>query len=360
MAWPVFSTAGAAEVMLPGWLNDEVAREGGVSLGFAKIVGQEMVVKALGRARRRGEVNHAYLFSGPPGSGKKTLSLLFAQALNCTGTAETPCGKCLACRKIAAGHHPDFHLVKPRGASIKIEQLREIKAQLYYFPYEGRKKICLFQDAELLTLPAANSLLKILEEPPERLVFLLLSARPWSLPGTVLSRCIHFHFKPLAPEKMALLLQRECPALLPGERELIITLARGNPGQGLEMAAQGGWEEKYAEAWSLLADIGGGPAEIIWQKAEEISKREDLPALLDFFALIYRDQLFFKLGVQAERTLIKERPEFYNNDRKIFAAGPAFLERIWRAILKLQGELLQNVNKRLALEVLFLQMRGAV
>ena len=358
--WRSFPTAGPIRATSRRLVDDETARERGVLLGFSKVIGQEMVVKALCRARQQGKINHAYLFSGPPGSGKKTLSLLFAQSLNCTGTAEPPCGKCLACRKIADGHHPDLHLVKPRGASLKIEQLREIKAQLYYFPHEGRKKICLLQDTELLTLPAANSLLKVLEEPPGELVFILLSARPWSLPGTVLSRCIHFHLKPLAPEKMGLLLQRERPALPPGEKELIIALARGNPGKGLKMAAQGGWEEKYAEAWHLLADIGDGPAEIIWQKAEEISKREDLPALLDFFALLCRDQLFFKLGVQLERTLIKERPAFYNNDRKIFAAGPAFLERIWRAILKLQGELRQNVNKRLALEVLFLQMRGAV
>jgi DNA polymerase-3 subunit delta' len=329
-------------------------------LGFSRIMGQELIIKALRRARQCGEINHAYLFSGPPGSGKKTLALLFAQSLNCSGEEEPPCGKCLSCRKISGGHHPDLYIVKPQGASLKIEQLREIKEQLYYFPREGRKKVCLLQDAELLTLPAANSLLKILEEPPGELVFILLSARPWALPGTVLSRCIHFHLKPLTPEKMALLLQKEHPALLPGEKELIIALARGNPGKGLEMAAQGEWEKKYAQAFALLKDIEGGPAEDVWRKAEEISKREDLPALLEFFALIYRDRLFSQLRVQVEKTLIKERLGFYNKDREGFSASPAFLERICRAILELQGELLQNVNKRLALEVLFLQMRGAV
>lgn len=324
------------------------------------MIGQELILKALRRARQRGEVSHAYLFSGPAGSGKKTLALFLAQSLNCHGAGEPPCGQCLSCRKISGGHHPDLYRVEPQGASIKIEQLREMKDKLYYFPREGRKKVCFIQDAELLTLPAANSLLKILEEPPGELVFLLLSARPWALPGTVLSRCIQFHLRPLTPDQMALLLQREHPDLLPEEREFIVALARGNPGKGLEMAARGGWEEKYTEAWMLLEKIENGPAEDLWSQAEEISKREDLPALLDLFALIYRERLFAQLGFAGEKSIIKKRLGLYNKGREDFSVGPAFLERICRSLLELQGELLQNVNKRLALEVLFLQMRGAV
>ena len=330
-------------------------------LAATDLIGQELILKALRRAWQRGEVNHAYLFSGPAGSGKKTLALFFARLLNCHAAAgESPCEQCLSCRKISGGHHPDFYRLEPRGASITIEQLREIKDMLHYFPREGRKKICFIQDAELLTLPAANSLLKILEEPPENLIFLLLSARPWALPGTVLSRCIQFHLRPLTPDQMASLLQREYPDLQAEEREFIIALARGNPGEGLEMADRRGWEEKYAEALAILDSIENGPGEKIWPRAEEISKREDLPTLLDLFALIYRERLLARLGFEGEQSIIKRRLGFYNKDKESFSASPVFLEKISRSLLELQGELLQNVNKRLALEVLFLQMRGAV
>jgi len=324
------------------------------------LIGQELILKALRRAWQRGEVNHAYLFSGPAGSGKETLALFFARLLNCHAAGESPCGECLSCRKISGGHHPDFYRLEPQGASIKIEQLRGIKEMLHFFPREGRKKICLIQDAEHLTLPAANSLLKILEEPPENLVFLLLSARPWALPGTVLSRCIQFHLRPLTTDQMALLLQREYPDLPAEEREFIVALARGNPGDGLAMAGQRGWEEKYAEAWSILDSIENGPAKEIWPRAEEISKREDLSTLLDLFALIYRERLLARLGFDGEQSIIKKRFGFYNKGKDSFSASPVFLEKISRSLLDLQGELLQNVNKRLALEVLFLQMRGAV
>lgn len=329
-------------------------------MSIKELLGQELIIKALRRARQRAEVSHAYLFSGPVGSGKKTLATFFAQSLNCSSVEAPPCGQCLSCRKIAGGHHPDLYRVEPAGASIKIEQLREIRDRLYYFPREGRKKVCIIQEAELLTLPAANSLLKILEEPPGELVFLLLSARPWALPGTVLSRCIQFNLRPLAPQQMTLLLQRERPALSSGEREFIMALARGNPGKGLEMASRGGWEEKFVEAWTLLDNIENGPVEDLWLRAEEIAKREDLLALLDLFALIYRERLLAQLGFAAETGIIKERLGFNNKNKEVFSAGPAFLEKICRFLLQLQGELMQNVNKRLALEVFFLQMRGAV
>jgi len=334
------------------------------------------VLESLKRTIRSGEVGHAYLFSGPTGSGKKTLALLFAQALNCRNELQIPCGQCFSCRKILSGNHADLYMLKPQGASLKIGQLREIKDSLYLLSSEGRKKICIIYDAELMTLPAANSLLKILEEPPQDLVFILLTSRPWALPSTVLSRCTHFTLTPLPGEKMIRLLEKHIslPAL---EREIIVALAGGNPGKGLEMASRGGWAEKYKEALSLIKSIEDGPLEEIFRHAEDFSKKDDLQERLELLLLIYRERLVRKLSA-AETALINSLTSLNNKDRVESSTGTDkistdrivakaeeqkssfFLEKICRALMQLQEELHHNINRRLAVEVLFLKMRGAV
>ena len=241
-------------------------------MGFEKIIGQEPVLESLARIIKSGEISHAYLFSGPSGSGKRTLALLFAQALNCSSEQVKPCQQCLSCRKIKGGNHPDLHELKPQGTSLKIGQLRELKEILYLLSVEGRKKVCIIYDAELMTLPAANSLLKILEEPPEDLVFILLTARPWDLPPTVPSRCVQFVLSPLPGDKIRQILGKH-DLLVPGEEEVIISLSGGNPGKGLEMASREGWENKYREALSLMESIESGPEENLLNRAEEYSRK---------------------------------------------------------------------------------------
>ncbi|MDO9534189.1 MAG: DNA polymerase III subunit [Bacillota bacterium] len=337
-------------------------------MGFEEIVGQDLAIKALRRSLLRGEIANAYLFSGAPGSGKKSITNLFAQALNC-GSEDPPCRNCLVCRKTISHNHPDVYHIKPQGTSIKIGQLREVKESLYYLPEESGKKICIIHDADLLTLPASNSILQILEEPPGDLVFMLLSSRPWALLPTIISRCVHFALLPLPPEKMSFLLKSHgFPTT--EDSEIVIALAGGNPGKALHMSSGSGWEKSYEEAFSLVKDIEGGPVENIFVKAEELSKRDDLRELLEILLIIYRDRLIYKMNGCLDNVLIKKFLQL-NNSRKEHKScsegknfnlqeNTFFLEKICRNILQLEGELFNNINKRLAIEVLFLKMRGAV
>ncbi len=307
-------------------------------MGFEQIAGQDLLVGALRRTLARGEINHAYLFAGPDGSGKKTLALLFAQALNCSAE-NPPCGVCLSCRKTASGNHPNLFQIRPQGSSIKIEQLRELKERFFYLSTEGQKKICIIFEADRLTLPAGNSILKILEEPPEDLVFLLLSARPWALLKTILSRCAHFFLRPLSHEDMSQLLEGK-KDLPPSQRELLISLSEGNPGRALEMLDREGWQEKFEEALSLLRRAESSAIEELFPLAEELSRRDDLQEIIAAFLLVFRRRLYSCLdGV---------KNHLFN------------LERVCQALLELQGELFGNVNRRLALEVFLLKMRGVV
>ena len=308
-------------------------------MGFEQVIGQDLIKKTLQKSLQQGQIAHAYLFSGPPGSGKKMLTRLFAQALNCTSLTEAPCGICLSCRKTISGNHPNLVHLSPQGATLKIEQVRDIQESLHYRTGEGRFKICFIQDADRLTLPAANSLLKILEEPPGDLVFILLSSRPWALLATVVSRCVHFSLKPLPADAIRGILQERF-TLSPGEHEVIVELTAGNPGQAVEMAARGSCAEKYQEVQELVKELEQGPGGKLFSWAEEVSKRENLDETLDLLFIYYRERWLQRLSARG---------------REAFR-----LENICRAVLQTKEELERNVNRRLALETLFLMMRGVV
>lgn len=333
-------------------------------MGFSTIIGQDLIITALKRSIQNNELAHAYLFSGPSGSGKKTIATLFAQALNCRDQKEPPCQNCLSCHKISNSNHPDVYYLKPEGASLKIEQVREIKEDLYFFPVEGVKKVCIIEEAELLTLPAANSLLKILEEPPQHLLFVLLCARPSALLPTIISRCAHFSLKPLTVEEMVSIIKSNV-SLTPEETEIIAALAGGNPGKGLEMALDGHWFERYRTALGLIAGIESGPPEDIFNLAEDFSKREDAQKLLELMLIIYRDRLLYALAGGADHVFVKNPLQLNaggekdSNEQYPFNDA-LFLEKICNELLKMQVELSRNVNRRLAYEVLFLKMRGVV
>jgi DNA polymerase III subunit delta' len=157
-------------------------RAGGV---FASLAGQDEVVEQL-RAAAEGGLTHAWLFTGPPGSGRSVAARAFAAALLC---GEHGCGQCRSCRQVTAGTHPDLLLVKPDGLSYGVKQTRDLVLKAAASPVYGGWRIILFEDADRATEQAANALLKAIEEPPPRTVWLLCAPSAADLPTTVRSRC---------------------------------------------------------------------------------------------------------------------------------------------------------------------------
>src|SRR5260370_2835122 len=165
---------------------------------FAEIVGQQHVTRTLQNAIASGRVAHAYIFSGARGVGKEPTARILANALNCVkGPTPSPCNECDSCREIAAGSSLDV-LEIDAASNRGIDQVRELRDMVRYAPVGGRNKVIILDEAHMLTDEASNALLKTLEEPPEKVVFVMATTQPEDLVDTIRSRSQHFHFRALS------------------------------------------------------------------------------------------------------------------------------------------------------------------
>jgi DNA polymerase-3 subunit gamma/tau len=164
---------------------------------FSDLVGQEHVTKTLANAIQHDRVAHAYIFSGARGVGKTTAARILAKAMNCVnGPTASPCGECDSCREIAAGTSLD--VIEIDAASNRgIDQIRELREMVRYAPASSRSKVVILDEAHMLTGEASNALLKTLEEPPDRVIFVMATTQPEDLGDTIRSRSQHFHFRAL-------------------------------------------------------------------------------------------------------------------------------------------------------------------
>ena len=172
---------------------------------FSEMVGQEHVVRALSNALQSQRLHHAYLFTGTRGVGKTTVSRILAKSLNCQGPdgqggiTATPCGVCQACRDIDSGRFVDYTELDA-ASNRGVEEVQSLLEQAVYKPVQGRFKVFMIDEVHMLTNTAFNAMLKTLEEPPEYLKFVLATTDPQKVPVTVLSRCLQFNLRPMAPE----------------------------------------------------------------------------------------------------------------------------------------------------------------
>ncbi len=214
---------------------------------FTEMVGQEHVVQALTNALVQQRLHHAYLFTGTRGVGKTTVSRILAKSLNCQGadgqggiTAE-PCGVCQACRDIDAGRFVDYTELDA-ASNRGVDEVQSLLEQAVYKPVQGRFKVFMIDEVHMLTNTAFNAMLKTLEEPPEYLKFVLATTDPQKVPVTVLSRCLQFNLRPMAPEtvfeNLTQVLSAEQLSAEPQALRLLARAARGSMRDALSLTDQ--------------------------------------------------------------------------------------------------------------------------
>ena len=214
---------------------------------FAEMVGQEHVVRALSNALQTQRLHHAYLFTGTRGVGKTTVSRILAKSLNCQGPdgtggiTATPCGVCQACTDIDAGRFIDYTELDA-ASNRGVDEVQSLLEQAVYKPVQGRFKVFMIDEVHMLTNTAFNAMLKTLEEPPEYLKFVLATTDPQKVPVTVLSRCLQFNLRPMAPETilehLAKVLQAENVLADTPSLRLLARAARGSMRDALSLADQ--------------------------------------------------------------------------------------------------------------------------
>ena len=326
-------------------------------MAFKDIPGAGRVKRTLKLALSRGRVPNSLLFTGPEGVGKRRTALTLAKALNCLERNDDSCDRCSSCLAIDAGRFPDVMEVETaeEKSAVAIEQIRLLKHLAYLRPMAGRKRVFIVSGAEEMSEAAENSVLKVLEEPPLFSHIILVTASPFLLLPTIVSRCRTLTFAPVGREEIErILVERDYPA----DRARILSLLVGG---NLERALELDWDEvsELKEAsWALLEGlVSGRSASLFLDRFGGLSKavQEPFRETMEILASFVRDMLLLAAGGDPRLLL---NPEYEGRLRETAAGVPVRRLLGMLAVMEfVLAELPRNLNKNL-LATAFLSNMG--
>lgn len=330
----------------------------GTAAPFPQVTGHEEIRRHLMGALTSGKLSHAYLLEGMEGVGRRTMTMAFIQALLCAenGGRKEGCGRCVSCRTIMDGNHPDVRRIcVPKGeGTIRVRQIREELVQdIMIRPYQSPWKIYIIEEAEKLGIEAQNAMLKTIEEPPSYgMIFLIASGADALLP-TIRSRCVKLSFQPLPRDVIyAELLRRGLP-----EKQAAVgaDFSQGSLGRALALSGDEDFAALREELYGLLSELPEKSLGWLLEQEPLLEKyKKEADSLLELLVVWYRDVLVWQQTGDPERLLTTDYRQ------AIARMGEAFpgeqIVRVLHKIEEIREKLEQNANYSLAMDCLLLAM----
>lgn len=327
-------------------------------LDFKGILGLKSIKEHLQKAVEDGHPNHAYIFCGEEGTGRKSVAECFAAALCCDldSPGQKPCGKCMACMQAASKTHPDIIHVTHEKSRIGVDDIRNSVLQdISIKPFSSRYKIYIIDEAERMTEQAQNALLKTLEEPPAYAVIILITTNTGAFLQTILSRCVTLQFKPLDNKLIAdyLMKKEKLPDYF---AKLCAAFSGGSLGQALKFAKNDSFEKIKNECLAFLREVDSITTSDVFDMVTSLgNKKADINVYLDLMHLWFRDILMFKATQDANRLVFLD--ELMVIKRQASKFGFEALGRILDSFQTVHDRLNANVNFDTAIELLLLKMK---
>ena len=344
---------------------------------FSDVKGQDHIVTTLKNQLRANRIGHAYLFTGTRGTGKTTVAKIFAKTVNCEHpTEDGPCGECRICKAIAAG--ASMNVIEIDAASNNgVDNIREIIDEVSYSPAEGKYKVYIIDEVHMLSTAAFNALLKIIEEPPAHLLFILATTELQKVPATILSRCQRFAFKRLRPDEIASRLNfiayQEHIEIEPEAVNLLARLADGGMRDGVSLldqcasAANGpvtlesvyaslglAGEKRTAELMQAIAEQDTAKALTIFSVLYSAGK--DVGALLGEMCALCRDLLVLRTAPKSGLAMLSGIATEQQALALQTVFSPGELMRVLTETQKTRASFGKNTDVRVAAELLLMQL----